>query len=195
AFREFWEQAAADPALCELWRRILVVEQPVHRDRALSDDAGSALRTWPNRPTLIIDESDGAIGDLTRALELGYAGTSHKNCKGIMRGIVNACLLAKRRRESRCSLLTGEDLCNLGPLALLQDLAMMALLGIEHVERNGHHYYRGLSMFPPDWQKAVLATHGDLYKRHREGFVCIRIREGIVSVRLDNAVSLRVASV
>ena len=26
---------------------------------------------------------------------------------------------------------------------------MMALLGISHVERNGHHYYRGLSMLPP----------------------------------------------
>ena len=53
-------------------------------------------------------------------------------------------------------MLTGEDLCTLGPVALLQDLAMMALLGISHVERNGHHYYRGLSMFPADWQEAML---------------------------------------
>ena len=136
---------------------------------------------------MIIDESDGALGDLARALELGYAGTSHKNCKGIMKGIVNACLLAKRRRESRCSLLTGEDLCNLGPLALLQDLAMMALLGIEHVERNGHHYYRGLSMFPPDWQKAVLATHGDLYARHAEDLVGLAIKDGKLRLSSANA--------
>ena len=40
AFREFWERAASEPALQELWRRIVVVEQPVHRDRALGDDAG-----------------------------------------------------------------------------------------------------------------------------------------------------------
>src|SRR5207302_8085313 len=63
-------------------------------------------------------------------------------------GIANACLLEKRRRDGERVVLTGEDLCNLGPVALLQDLALMALLGIEHVERNGHHYYRGLSLWP-----------------------------------------------
>ena len=73
-------------------------------------------------------------------------------------------------------MLTGEDLANLGPVALLQDLAMMALLGITHVERNGHHYYRGLSMFPEDWQEAALAAHGDLYRRHEQGFPALRDR-------------------
>ncbi|MCI0540614.1 MAG: hypothetical protein L0Z50_35890, partial [Verrucomicrobiales bacterium] len=98
AFREFWQRAAAHPALRELWRHIMVVEQPVHRDRALSEEAGAALRAWPDRPPLIIDESDGAVGDLPRARALGYAGTSHKNCKGIVKGMANACLLEKRRR-------------------------------------------------------------------------------------------------
>jgi L-alanine-DL-glutamate epimerase-like enolase superfamily enzyme len=180
AFREFWQKAASDPALRELWQRIIVVEQPVHRDRALSDDP--ALRAWPDRPRLIIDESDGAVGDLPRALALGYAGTSHKNCKGMVKGIANACLLEKRRRNGERVVLTGEDLCNLGPVALLQDLAMMALLGIEHVERNGHHYYRGLSLWPADWQDTVLASHGDLYTRHRDGFACLHIREGCVAL-------------
>ena len=187
AFREFWEKAAADPALRELWPRILVVEQPVHRDRALSGDPGAAWGAWPDRPRLIIDESDGALGDLPRALELGYAGTSHKNCKGIVKGIANACLLEKRRRQGERVVLTGEDLCNLGPVALLQDLAMMALLGIEHVERNGHHYYRGLSLWPADWQDAVLAAHGDLYARHHGGFACLRIREGRVALGSVNS--------
>jgi hypothetical protein len=177
-FREFWQKAAAEPALRELWRRIIVVEQPVHRDRALSDDLGPALRAWPDRPPLIIDESDGAVGDLPRALALGYAGTSHKNCKGIVKGIANACLLEKRRRNGDRVVLTGEDLCNLGPVALLQDLAMMSLLGIEHVERNGHHYYRGLSLWPAEWQDSALAAHGDLYARHRDGFACLKIHEG-----------------
>ena len=81
-------------------------------------------------------------------------------------------------------MLTGEDLCNLGPVALLQDLAMMALLGIEHVERNGHHYYRGLSMWPQEWQDPVLAAHGDLYARHALGFACLQVGEG--RLRLDS---------
>jgi hypothetical protein len=187
AFRDFWRKAAAEPALRELWRRILVVEQPIHRDRALSDDLGPALRAWKERPPLIIDESDGALGDLPRALALGYAGTSHKNCKGIVKGIANACLLEKRRRAGERVVLTGEDLANLGPVALLQDLAMMALLGVEHVERNGHHYYRGLSLWPQDWQDTVLAAHQDLYARHRDGFARLHIHEGRVALGTVNA--------
>ncbi len=35
AFREYWELARAEPALRGLWRHVLVVEQPVHRDHAL----------------------------------------------------------------------------------------------------------------------------------------------------------------
>ncbi len=186
-FREFWEQAAANPDLRELWRRVIVVEQPVHRDRALGENAGVALHAWPERPPLIIDESDGAVGDLPRALALGYAGTSHKNCKGIVKGIANACLLEKRRRDGERVVLTGEDLCNLGPVALLQDLALMALLGVEHVERNGHHYYRGLSVWPAEWQTSVLAAHGDLYERLREGFASLSIRAGRIQLGSVNA--------
>jgi hypothetical protein len=192
AFREFWQKAAGEPALRELWRHILFVEQPVHRDRALSEDLGAAFRAWPECPRLIIDESDGAIGDLPLALSLGYAGTSHKNCKGIVKGIANACLLEKRRRAGQRVVLTGEDLCNLGPVALLQDLAMMALLGIEHVERNGHHYYRGLSLWPADWQETTLTAHGDLYHRHRDGFACLQIRKGLLALGSVNAAPLGV---
>jgi hypothetical protein len=192
AFRDFWQKAATEPALRELWRRILFVEQPVHRDRALSDDPSAVLRAWPDRPPLVIDESDGALGDLPRALALGYVGTSHKNCKGIVKGIANACLLEKRRRKGEAVALTGEDLCNLGPVPLLQDLAMMALLGVEHVERNGHHYYRGLSLWPKDWQDTTLEAHGDLYRRHRDGFACLQIREGRVALGSVNTAPLGV---
>ena len=177
-FRDFWQQASSEPALAALWHRILIVEQPVHRDVALSDSAGAALCAWPDRPMLIIDESDAALADLPRALELGYAGTSHKNCKGIVKGIANACLLAKRRSLGHSVVLTGEDLCNLGPLALLQDLAMTSLFGIEHVERNGHHYYRGLSMLPSEWQNAMLASHGDIYVRRAKNLVSLKIKSG-----------------
>jgi hypothetical protein len=186
-FREFWQQAVSLPELHALWQRIIVVEQPVHRDHALSDEAGAVLRDWPDRPPLIIDESDGEVGDLPRALALGYAGTSHKNCKGIVKGIANACLLEKHRREGQRVVLTGEDLCNLGPVALLQDLAMMTLLGIQHLERNGHHYYRGLSMWPEAWQSAVVDSHPELYARHSEGFVRLAITGGRLQLDSVNA--------
>lgn len=187
AFREFWGEAVSQPELRDLWRTILAVEQPVHRDRALSDGVAAALSEWREHPPLIIDESDGAVGDLPRALGLGYAGTSHKNCKGIVKGIANACLLEQRRRDGGRGLLTGEDLCILGPVALPQDLALMALLGIEHVERNGHHYYRGLSMFSRTWQEQTIAAHGDLYRRHPDGFAHLQIQSGKLQLGSVNA--------
>jgi L-alanine-DL-glutamate epimerase-like enolase superfamily enzyme len=192
-FRAYWEDARAWPALQPLWPRVLVVEQPVHRDQALADDVGPALREWSGRPRLIVDESDGAVGDVPRALALGYAGASHKNCKGLVKGLANAVLLRARSRSGADVVLTGEDLANLGPVALLQDLAMMALLGIGHVERNGHHYYRGLSMFPADWQESMLVAHGDLYRRHEEGFAALRIVEGRIDLGSVNAAPFGVA--
>jgi L-alanine-DL-glutamate epimerase-like enolase superfamily enzyme len=186
-FQRFWARLAGDGRLRLLQERVLVVEQPVHRNRALSDNAGRVLSEWPDHPPLIIDESDGELGDLPRALDLGYAGTSHKNCKGIVKGIANACLLQHRRRQGLPLLLTGEDLANLGPVALVQDLAMMALLGISHVERNGHHYFRGLSMWPAAWQETVLAAHPDLYQRHVQGFAHLRITAGELALNSLNA--------
>jgi hypothetical protein len=61
--------------------------------------------------------------------------------------------------------MSGEDLCNVGPVALLQDLAVQAALGVTSVERNGHHYFKGLSAWPAAVQAHVLAEHGDLYCR------------------------------
>ena len=58
-------------------------------------------------------------------------------------------------------MLTAEDLTTVGPVALQEDLAVVATLGIEHVERNGHHYFRGLSMFPRDAVDPVVAHHED----------------------------------
>jgi hypothetical protein len=185
-FQEFWVQLADAPALRALVARVVAIEQPIKRDRTLDPESGETLEAWTTHPPLIIDESDGAVGDVARALALGYAGASHKNCKGIIKGLATACLLANRRREGLPAILTGEDLCNLGPVALLEDLAMMSLLGIEHVERNGHHYYRGLSMWPDDWQDAVIAKHPDLYHRVPPGFARLRIDSGQIELGTVN---------
>ncbi|MSU59726.1 MAG: hypothetical protein EXS35_16425 [Pedosphaera sp.] len=185
-FRDFWAQLRGEPALKEFLSKVAVVEQPVHRDHALSENAREVLHAWPDRPLLIIDESEAALGDLPRALSLGYDGTSHKNCKGIVKGLANACLLEHRRRHDRRGVLTGEDLANLGPVALLPDLAVMALLGIAHAERNGHHYFRGLTLWPDAWQQATLAAHGDLYRKHEQGFVTLRIEDGLLDLTSVN---------
>jgi len=167
AFRALWEKVQEDGTLREFFKGLLFVEQPFHRDVALSGAMGKALRGWRDRPAMIIDESDATLDSVVSALAKGYAGTSHKNCKGVIKGIANACLIEHRRRRDSGGRYVNsvEDLCNIGPIALLQDFAVAATLGIDHVERNGHQYFCGLSMFGPEVQEAMLKCHGDLYRR------------------------------
>ena len=187
-FRALWEELNADPVLDSFLQRLIFVEQPFHRDIALSQEVGAALRAWRERPPIIIDESDGALSSAPTALENGYVGTSHKNCKGIFKGIANTCLIRHRRRQQPDALhiISAEDLCNLGPVALLEDLAVLATLGIEHAERNGHHYFAGLSMLPDDVQAQMLAAHGDLYRPHTtpggRRFPTLAVKNGAVDV-------------
>jgi len=183
-FRELWSTLTSEPSIASFMRGLIFVEQPFHRDAALSDAVGASLRAWKDRPAIIIDESDGSLDSAARALALGYAGTSFKNCKGVFKAVANACLLAHRRRvePGRSFILSGEDLANVGPIALLADLTVAANLGIDHVERNGHHYFRGLSMWPADVQTATLAAHGDVYRKHEEGFPTLDIRGGAIAI-------------
>lgn len=194
AFREMWAELQALPSWTRVRSALGCVEQPFHRNIALEPETTAALLAWPERPPLIIDESDGEIDSLRRALAGGYIGTSHKNCKGVFRGVANACLLAFRAsRDGHRGLQTGEDLSNIGPVALLQDLAVQAAIGIASVERNGHHYFRGLSFLPETVQAQVLAGHPDLYARHARGFPALRIVGGQLDLGSVNAAPFGVA--
>ena len=41
--------------------------------------------------------------------------------------------------------MSAEDLTTQAGLSVQQDLALVNLLGIRHVERNGHHYVNGMA--------------------------------------------------
>ncbi len=183
-FRDLWGRLVEDPSLTSFLSRLIFVEQPLHRDVAMTGAVGAAFAAWPQRPPIIIDESDATVTTAREALSLGYAGTSHKNCKGVFKGLMNACLMEHRRRSGPggAYLMSAEDLSNVGPIALLQDLSAVANFGIDHVERNGHHYFKGLTVVPQDVQDAVLAAHPDLYRRHDAGFPTLAIRAGKINV-------------
>ncbi len=188
AFRAFWEAVRSSPGLTDFFSHLIFVEQPFPRDIALSDEVGKALASWRDGPPVIIDESDGSLGSLPRALARGFRGTSHKNCKGVFKGIINRARIAERQAAQPDGgyVMSAEDLVNIGPVALLQDLAVVAKLGISHVERNGHHYYRGLSMFPQAMQERILHTHPDLYRMHRDGYSELCVEHGLVSTESTN---------
>ncbi|GIV20956.1 MAG: mandelate racemase [Armatimonadota bacterium] len=180
-FRAFWESLRADADIRDFLQRLIFVEQPLYRDEALSERTRAELRRWSDRPPMIIDESDADLYSLPLALECGYDGCSVKSCKGVFKGIANACLAEHLRRQGKQVLISGEDLTTVPPVSLQQDLALMANLGISHVERNGHHYFRGLSMLPEHAQEALLAQHPDLFTRHEQGVVVVRVADGCLS--------------
>ena len=186
AFRDHWNILHAEPELETFFDHLLFIEQPLHRDGALNESLKSEFDQWPDRPAVIIDESDATLESLSQALAIGYAGTSHKNCKGIFKGIANACLLDHHRRNGTQTVMSGEDLCNVGPVAVIQDLAVMATLGIESVERNGHHYMAGLSQFPERTRKQVLNAHDGLYKTSETGWPTLAICNGEIDLTSVN---------
>lgn len=197
AFREYWETLLSAPHLAQFLNHVMFVEQPFHRDMALDANLLGRLSEWHERPRLIIDESDAELDSLPRALALGYHGTSHKNCKGVFKGIANACLLEHLRRESSSGsthglVMSGEDLANIGPVALLQDLAVVASLGVGSVERNGHHYFAGLSAFPQTVQQQILDCHADLYEPAPRGWPTLRIVDGELALDSINTAPLGV---
>ncbi|VTU37990.1 hypothetical protein H4CHR_04310 [Variovorax sp. PBS-H4] len=166
------------PALARLYASILFVEQPIARRFALERDLRDLRSASIGKP-VIIDESDGELDSFVQARARGYAGVSSKTCKGFYKSLLNAARCAKWNSEQSQTryFMSGEDLTTQAGLAVQQDLALVSLLGIPHVERNGHHYVNGMAALPLAEQQAFLAAHGDLYE-HSHGAVRLRIRDG-----------------
>jgi hypothetical protein len=182
AFAALVERLRTTVALQPLDRAILSIEQPLERSVALAPEAAPLLRELGRHKPLIIDEADGTLEAFRTAMALGYSGVSHKNCKGFYKSLLN--LARARHANARLGepryFLSAEDLTNLPVVPLQADLAAVALLGIEHVERNGHHYFRGLDHLTPGEQTDALARHGDLYRRFGDSAV-LRIEGGRIA--------------
>ncbi|WP_231188766.1 hypothetical protein [Haladaptatus sp. DYF46] len=183
-FKHQWEALRTDPNCVDLFDHLLYVEQPLPRDEAFTPETQDVFTSWYDSPCIIIDESDSRIDSTGTALSHGYAGTSHKNCKGVFKGIVNASLIAYYNQidDDQEYVISAEDLTTVGPLELLQDLVVVATIGADHVERNGHHYFEGLDAFPEEVQQRALSEHPDLYRRHESDFTTLRIEDGTVDL-------------
>jgi hypothetical protein len=179
ALLELWRRMQEAPQLRRLVASILFIEQPVTRAHALDDDVSALSRVKP----VIIDESDDELGAFPRARDLGYSGVSSKCCKGIYKSIFNAARCAQWNAEAGAPryFMTGEDLTVQAGLALQQDLALVNLIGIRHVERNGHHYVNGMADLPAAEQNRFLTEHPDLYE-HKYGAVRLKIRAGQIEI-------------
>jgi len=143
---------------------IVSIEQPVPRSKTF--EAASAPTELSRHGPVIIDEADHGPEAFPEALGLGYLGVSSKNCKGVSRSIAHQGLC---QAHGAGAFVSGEDLTCLPPWGLHQDLLTVAALGLTHVERNGHHYFRGLDHLTSDESSQLLKDHPDLYRSIHRG--------------------------
>jgi len=149
-----------DGALKPIAAKLLYIEQPMPRDITGQAPLGALAGR-----DFIIDEADDCYEAFPVARALGYRGISSKSCKGIYKSIVNATRAAKWSALGEKYFITSEDLTCQAGLCVQQDLALGALIGVTHAERNGHHYVDGFGDAPADEAQAYLAAHSDLYVR------------------------------
>lgn len=149
-----------DAALQPIASRLLYIEQPMPRDITRQSPLGALAKR-----DFIVDEADDSYDAFPMARELGYRGISSKSCKGIYKSVINATRAAKWSAGGGNCFIAGEDLTCQAGLAVQQDLALGALIGVTHAERNGHHYVDGFGDTPTDEVEAFLAAHPDLYTR------------------------------
>ena len=171
---ELWARMKAEPRLARMVASVIFIEQPIKRQNAF---AKSVAKLSAEKP-VIIDESDDSLDAFPRAKALGYRGVSSKTCKGLYKSLIN---------RARCTawgegyMMSGEDLTIQPGLSLQQDLALVSLLGLTHVERNGHHYVNGMADLPEAEQSAFLDAHPDLYERSH-GAVRLKITQGMLEI-------------
>jgi L-alanine-DL-glutamate epimerase-like enolase superfamily enzyme len=183
-FTRFLEGLRKTPSLARLVSSLAFIEQPLDRAIALDPNLTPTLSEVSRFRPVIIDESDDDLEAFRKAVQLGYRGVSTKNCKGIMKSFLNRTLVEKLnigRPENQTLFMSAEDLSNVPVVPLQQDLATVRALGIPHLERNGHHYVRGLAHCSSKEREAAVRLHGDLYRGdEREAFV--KIERGRIQV-------------
>ncbi|WP_338698111.1 hypothetical protein V5279_13790 [Bradyrhizobium sp. 26S5] len=161
-----------DVALQPIAANLLYIEQPMPRDITKTSPLGNlATRSF------IIDEADDSYDAFPAARALGYRGISSKSCKGIYKSIINATRAAAWSADDAGYFISGEDLTCQAGLGVQQDLALGALIGVTHAERNGHHYVDGFADTPANEADAFLTAHPDLYTR-AGGKVRLAIHDG-----------------
>ena len=176
--RELVARIDAEPPLRRLRDAVAFVEQPLPRQVTFQRDV-AGITTIP----LLVDEADGTLDAFPAAAARGYRGVSSKSCKGLYKSLANAARCAAWNAQSATAryFVSAEDLTTPAGLAVQQDTALAALLGVAHVERNGHHYLDGMRDAPAGEQEAFAAAHPDLYER-THGTVRLAIRDGSLAL-------------
>jgi hypothetical protein len=169
----FVQALSKHEATQRLLERTLLIEQPLPRAIALEEK----MPSMPLNIPVILDESDDHPDVLAKGLALGYRGISSKACKGIYRSLHSASLVQK---TPQC-LLSGEDLTCQAGLGVQQDSLLATSLGVQHIERNGHHYVKGFGVAPLHESNDFAKAHADLYTSSSAG-VHLKVQQGQINI-------------
>ncbi|MEQ8656103.1 MAG: hypothetical protein RIC24_02185 [Hyphomicrobiales bacterium] len=185
-FANFTSRLRSSGPISAMLNQALFIEQPLDRRMTFENPPDQADFDEIGVP-LLIDEADGWTTAFHEAMELGYRGVSHKNCKGVFRSLLNAMLAAHRNQTAGQDIYfqSAEDLTCMPVLSLNADLALVSALGIGHCERNAHHYFAGLGHLSQRDANAALAAHPDLYGLDH-GVARLRTHTGFLSVHTAN---------
>lgn len=159
----------------------LYLEQPLAREDSLRSDVHLQRLPLP----VVIDEADDHDTAFAEALGSGHLGVSSKACKGPLRALMNMlrCSLAPADRHGRRPFVTPEDLCTQAGWALQQDLALAALTGSVHAEKNGHQYVEPFAGMPASWARRFALEHPDLYASREDGRFALRVESGQLALQ------------
>jgi hypothetical protein len=174
------EQYASMDALRELLRGLAPLRAPLYIEQPVPRELSFDTPLPPSDVPFLMDEADGSLDAFPRGRALGWHGVSSKGCKGLYKALINRARSDHwnaTQRDAHC-FMSAEDLTCQAGLSLQQDLALVALLGIAHSERNGHHYGRGLRDAPADERRAYCSAHPDLY----DGDAHLRIADGVIAL-------------
>ncbi|WP_028602444.1 enolase C-terminal domain-like protein [Ottowia thiooxydans] len=159
---EFLSAMSKAPGLRRFCQSLLWIEQPLARHVALQSSVKPIDAICP----VIIDESDVDLQAFPAAIALGYRGVSSKICKGLYKSLINRARCEVRNAADLPGKLfmSAEDLTTLPGISLQQDLALVSLLGLGHVEKNAHHFVDGMRGRPEAEQRRFVQAHPDLYR-------------------------------
>lgn len=179
-FAAFHQAMKADQRLERLVQSIHMIEQPIARAEALSTQLGKLGRDVP----IEIDESDSHIDAFLEACAMGYRGVSSKSCKGVYRALINRARVESWNEQEGVEryFMSAEDLSTQPGLSVQQDLALVAMLGCSHVERNGHFYGDGRTGLQTNLADILRSLHPNLYG-YSTGMLCLKIEGGEIDLR------------
>ena len=162
---ELLEEMRADHRLRGLYGAVIYMEQPIDRSRALEKELAGGSAPWPGSSRWSSTNRTTQSTPLPCGRDRIHRSLG-KELQGLVKAIANRALALKLSADSGVRyFMTAEDLMNLPVVPLQQDLAQVAALGIDHVERNGHHYVRGLDHLGEAERTGCEQVHSGLYRR------------------------------